>query len=243
MRIPRIHQPGPLPAHGQLELTTAATHYVIRVLRLSVEQPLILFDGSGGECAVRIVDISKRKVRVQIEGFHDREVESPLSVTLLQGISKGERMDYTIQKATELGITRIIPLITERCNVRLDDARQEKKCEHWRSIAVSACEQCGRNRIPVIDLPLPLLTALQDDQDDLRLVLDPQGGQSLASIHASPAAVRVLIGPEGGLSDTEMLIAERAGYQGVRLGPRILRTETAGLAALSLLQMKWGDLQ
>jgi len=242
MRIPRIHQPGPLATGAVVTLSDSAANHVARVLRLPVGAELTLFDGRGGEYAARIHAVGKRDVTAEVGECRAREAESPLAITLVQGIAKGERMDYTIQKATELGVAHIVPVITERCNVRLSDERWEKKLQHWQAVAISACEQCGRNRIPLIDQPLPLAAWLAQDRNELRLSLDPQAAGGIASIAEQPRQVSLLVGPEGGLSEGELAGAQRAGYRGIRLGPRVLRTETAGVAALAVLQARWGDL-
>lgn len=242
MRIPRIHHSTLLATDTVIELDDYAASHVARVLRLPVGAELTVFDGSGGEYAARVHAVGKRSVTVEIGVFRAREAESPLALTLAQGIAKGERMDYAIQKATELGVVRVVPVITERCNVRLSDERWEKKLQHWRGIAISACEQCGRNRIPLIEQPLPLAAWLAQDQNELRLILDPQAAGGIASIAEQPRQVSLLVGPEGGLSEGELVGAQRAGYRGIRLGPRVLRTETAGVAALAVVQARWGDL-
>lgn len=242
MRIPRIHHPGPLASGTVVVLSDSAANHLTRVLRLPPGAMLTLFNGEGGEYGAMLQEVGKRRVTVEIGEFHAHETESPLAITLAQGIAKGERMDYAIQKATELGVVQLVPLITERCNVRLSDERWEKKLQHWQAVAVSACEQCGRNRIPAIDQPLTLSAWLAQDRNELRLTLDPQAVGGIATITERPGQVSLLVGPEGGLSETELSAAQRSGYQGIRLGPRVLRTETAGIAALAVLQARWGDL-
>jgi 16S rRNA (uracil1498-N3)-methyltransferase len=242
VRIPRIHQPGSLASGAVVELSDSAANHVTRVLRLSAGAALTLFNGEGGEYAAHLHEVGKRSATAAVGEFSARETESPLAITLAQGIAKGERMDYTIQKATELGVVRLVPLVTERCNVRLSGERWEKKLQHWQAVAVSACEQCGRNRIPVIEHPLSLETWLAQDQNELRLTLDPLADGGIAAIADTPSQVSLLVGPEGGLSEVELKSAQRAGYRGIQLGPRVLRTETAGVAALAVLQARWGDL-
>lgn len=241
MRIPRIHQPVSLTPGAIVELSDGAANHVARVLRLPVGAPLTLFNGTGGEYSATVHEISKRSVSVRISAFVARAMESPLAITLAQGIAKGERMDYAIQKATELGVVRLVPVITARCNVRLSDERWEKKLQHWRAVAISACEQCGRNRLPVIEPPLPLTDWLAQDPSELRLTLDPQATGGIATITTAPRQVSLLVGPEGGLNEDELKAAQRSGYRGIQLGPRVLRTETAGVAALAVLQARWGD--
>jgi len=242
VRIPRIHQPGSLASGAVVELSDSAANHVTRVLRLSAGAALTLFNGEGGEYAAHLHEVGKRSATAAVGEFRARETESPLAITLAQGIAKGERMDYTIQKATELGVVRLVPLVTERCNVRLSGERWEKKLQHWQAVAVSACEQCGRNRIPVIEHPLSLETWLAQDHNELRLTLDPLADGGIAAIADTPSQVSLLVGPEGGLSEVELKSAQRAGYRGIQLGPRVLRTETAGVAALAVLQARWGDL-
>lgn len=189
-----------------------------------------------------ISSVTKRSVEVEVGQHSDIDVESPLHVTLAQGISKGDRMDFTIQKAVELGINRIVPLNTERSVVNLKGERQEKKMAHWRGVIVSACEQCGRNTLPEL-LPMQDLSDwLANSSQGTKLLLDHRSEASLTSLAVS-TDVTLLIGPEGGLSEQERQSAYRVGYQGLRLGPRVLRTETAALTALAALQSHWGDLR
>jgi 16S rRNA (uracil1498-N3)-methyltransferase len=243
MRIPRIHHPAPLTSGACIELSDTAANHVARVLRLPVGAPLILFNGSGGEFEATINTIDKRRVLVDVGSFQDKEREPPLQIWLAQGISRGERMDYTIQKAVELGVSRIVPLFTEHCGVQLSGERLEKRIKHWQGVVISACEQCGRNRIPRIDTPVTLTQWLAMPGEGLRLVLAPEAEHALAQLPAPGGPVTLLIGPEGGLSDQEIALAKQAGYAGLRLGPRILRTETAAVAALAAMLGAWGDFR
>lgn len=244
MKCPRLYVTGPLPASGPYQLDDAAAVH-LRVLRLRPGNPLILFDGRGGEYAAELVSADRRGAQVEVSGWRDVERESLLSVTLVQGVSKGDRMDWTIQKAVELGVARILPVFTERSVVNLRGERLEKKLAHWRGVVRSACEQCGRNRIPELIDAVPLQqsdSALPEQA--LRLLLDPAGGQVLDAFNHPPdAAVTLLVGPEGGLSEAELDWARSRGYRPLLLGPRVLRTETAGIAALAGLQLLWGDLR
>lgn len=240
--MPRIYHPAALASGTLIELEPSAANHLAGVLRLGVGAALTLFNGQGGEYAATIQAIDRRRVRVAVGEHHARELESALEITLAQGIAKGERMDYAIQKATELGVTRIVPLITERTNVRLAPERWEKKRQHWRGVIIAACEQCGRNRLPTLAPPCGLSDWLTQDQSALRLALDPRSAQGLASIDALPASVSLLVGPEGGLSADELRHAQQNGWRGLRLGSRVLRSETAGLVGLALLQARWGDL-
>ncbi|MCY1424703.1 Ribosomal RNA small subunit methyltransferase E [compost metagenome] len=198
-----------------------------------------LFDGSGQEFVGELVEVGKKSVQVELREQFAGQTESPLRIHLGQGLSRGERMDWAIQKATELGVAEITPLVSERCEVRLKDERADKRLAHWRQIAISACEQCGRSRVPTINPPLGLDDWLAQTAADLKLVLHPLA-EPLAS-HARPASLAFLIGPEGGLSDAEVQLAQQAGYHSARLGPRVLRTETAPVVALSVAQQLWGD--
>ncbi|GAC1630504.1 MAG: 16S rRNA (uracil(1498)-N(3))-methyltransferase [Nevskia sp.] len=237
----RIYVDCALAPGARLELPDAAARHVAQVLRMRSGEALTLFNGDGSEYAAAIETAERRSVTVQIGAQAPVERESRLAVTLAQCVSKGERMDYTIQKAVELGAAGILPLLSARSVVKLDGERWEKKQEHWRGVVAAACEQSGRNRLPPVapvqkfDAFLPTSTA------GLRLVLAPTAAVSLKTLPAA-AAVTLLVGPEGGLSDDEIARALRAGYTGITLGPRILRTETAGVAALAALQALWGDL-
>ena len=200
---------------------------------------LQLFDGSGQEFRATLVEVGKKRVVVQIDEQFAGQIDSPLQIHLGQGLSRGERMDWAIQKATELGVTEITPIFSERCEVRLKDERADKRLLHWRQVAISACEQCGRSRVPVIHPPVLLADWLKQTQAELKLVLHPVAEPWVS--HAKPATLAFLIGPEGGLSDTEVDQAKGAGFHAARLGPRVLRTETAPVVALAVAQQLWGD--
>src|SRR5512139_1267394 len=234
MRIPRIFHPGQLQLHSELELSEGAANHVARVLRMREQSPLIVFNGEGGEYQAQLTLIEKRRVVVSLNEFAPREVESPLRVTLAQGISRGERMDYTLQKAVELGISRIVPLLTEHCVVELKGERLEKRLEHWRGVIIGACEQCGRNRLPELSPVMTFSEWLNKTSDGTRLLLDHRAEGGINSLQAA-SSFTLLIGPEGGLSPEEQHQALTSGYRGVCLGPRVLRTETAALVALSVL--------
>lgn len=243
MRIPRTYLPIPLTTGATVILDENAANHLIRVLRLKPGAPLILFNGQGGEYRA-VLQTADKKGGTAVIGEHlAHDAESPLHITLAQGISRGERMDYTLQKAVELGVTRIVPLITERCEVRLEGERLHKRLQHWQAVAASACEQCGRNRVPPVAQARSLDDWLEQSHDGLRLVLDPLAAQTLTQlIKPEDRRITLLIGPEGGLSDAEIERARQVGFAGIRLGPRILRTETAAVTALSALQVLWGDL-
>lgn len=238
MRLSRFFIDAPLSL-GQHELPEAQAHYIGRVLRLATGDAVQLFDGSGQEFLGELVDVGKKAVRVELRESFAGMAESPLRVHLGQGLSRGERMDWAIQKATELGVAEISPIVSERCEVRLKDERADKRLAHWRQVAISACEQCGRSVLPVIHSPVTLADWQRDVQADLRLVLHPVA-EPLAS-HAKPGTLAFLIGPEGGLSESEVAGARSAGFHAARLGPRVLRTETAPVVALSVAQQLWGD--
>ena len=242
MRISRIYLPLPLTIGATVRLDDNAFNHAVRVLRLKSGAALILFNGGGGAFSATLADVSKREAWAQVTEYLPDEVESPLRITLGQGVSRGEKMDYTLQKAVELGVAMIQPLFTERGGVDLKDERLQRKIEHWRGIVIGACEQCGRNRLPELREPLTLHCWLaQSAEFGLRLLLDPAAEQGLRGLEPPAGPVTLLIGPEGGLSPAEIAQAVLAGFNGVRLGPRILRTETAGLAALAAMQAWWGD--
>jgi len=242
MSTPRFHLPVPLTVAATLNLPEAAAHHAARVLRLRSGDGVTLFNGQGGEYAARITAIGKHAVTVAIEHYAPVERESPLPVTLVQAVSSGERMDLTIQKAVELGVARIVPVESERCVVRLKGERAEKRVAHWQQVVISACEQCGRNRIPEVRMISPLDVWLAAEASDaLRWVLLPGAHTALRDQPRPQKPVELLVGPEGGLTDAEADAAQRAGYQPVRLGPRVLRTETAAPALLAALQALWGD--
>ena len=243
MRLTRVHVPEPL-AHGRRQTIEGdAANHITRVLRLKPGDPLILFDGRGGEHTARIEVFHKDTVIVAVGDRSTATRESALTLTLAQGVSRGERMDWVVQKATGLGVTRIVPVLTERTVVKLDAKQSERKVAHWRGIAVAACEQSGRDRIPDIATPVDLHELLRGiDSRATRALLSPSGTQRVNDLKPSQAGIVVLIGPEGGLAENEHHAAETAGFLPVSLGPRVLRTETAAVAALTLLQHQFGDL-
>jgi len=242
MSNPRLYVPSPLATQTTLALPEAAAHHAARVLRLRSGDAVTLFSGTGGEYSARITAIGKHDVTVAVERHDPVERESPLPVTLVQAVSSGERMDLTIQKAVELGVARIIPVESERCVVRLKGERAEKRVAHWQQVAISACEQCGRNRIPEVRMISPLDVWLAAEEiDALRWVLLPSADRALRDLPRPQKPIELLVGPEGGLTDAEAAAARRAGYQPVRLGPRVLRTETAAPALLAAVQALWGD--
>lgn len=243
MRIPRLYLPVPLAVGARVLLSPGAFNHAVRVLRLKAGAPVALFNGLRGEFQGVLESVSRREAAVRVEALLPREAESPLQVLLAQCISRGERMDYTLQKAVELGVAGIMPLLSEHAAVSLGDGeRLARQLDHWRGVVIAACQQCGRNRLPPVQEPRALSAWLADEVPaGLKLMLEPLAACRLTELAPAPA-ITLLIGPEGGFSPAEITRAHGAGFVGVRLGPRIMRTETAGLAALAALQTLWGDL-
>lgn len=238
-RLARFFIEQPLAAGDTVTLDEAVARHAGQALRLRTGDALLLFNGQGGEYRGSVVAI-KPRLSVAVEQFVDLDRESPLFTRLVQGVSRGERMDYTLQKAVELGVSEIVPVITSRTVVRLDAARAAKRLERWRQIVRSACEQSGRTAVPPVHAPLPLAEWLQTPVPGSRLLLDPRADRALTGVGAG-ADITLLIGPEGGLTEPEREAARRQGFSGVCLGPRVLRTETAAVAALAILQAQLGD--
>lgn len=242
MRTPRVYVAGILTTGETLPLPEAQSHYLNKVLRMDAGRPLLAFNGDGREYSARITQVGKRCVEIQVLDSQETHRESPLQTHLAIGISRGERMDWVLQKATELGVSKITPLFTERTEVRLQGERLEKKMEHWRQIIISACEQCQRNVLPQLAGTQEFGEFLSTENPGLKLVLHHRSEQSLKQLSA-PSAVTLLIGPEGGLSELEINMAlNNFHYTPLTLGPRVLRTETAPVAALTSVQLLWGDL-
>lgn len=231
---PRVYLDAPLERPGEVSLDDAPAHHLVRVLRLREGDALTIFNGRGGEWDAQFVG----KRRVRLGAFHDIERESPLRITLIQGVSTGDRMDYTVQKAVELGVTLIQPLLTKRGVVRLEGTRASARVDHWRKIAIAACEQCGRNRVPDI-LPLIDFRDYRPNGEGPRLLLSAQG-RSIREAEVGSAAT-IAAGPEAGFAPEEQAALEHAGFVKASLGPRVLRTETAALAALAALSALRGD--
>ncbi len=241
MRIPRLFCQQALAAHSQIRLDAEAARHAARVLRLREGAEVILFDGSGGEYPGRLLRIAKSQVTVTVGELLRQDRESPLNITLVQGVSRGERMDFTVQKATELGVQRIIPVQMLRTVVRLSGERAAKRAAHWRAISAQACQQCGRNVLPVVD-PIAGFDdwLARHEPGALDLLLVP--GAELLEAAQPPASVTLAVGPEGGFAPQERELLVQKGFIGLALGPRILRTETAALAAVSVIQARWGDM-
>ena len=242
MRIPRIYTSANLTVGTEIDLDEGAARHLTSVLRMSLGQQLTLFNGQGGEYAAQLTKAKKGHASVTISDFIDSSRESPLNLHLAIGVSRGERMDWIVQKATELGINQITPLFTSRCEVKLNGQRLEKRLKHWQQVAISACEQSQRNSIPRINAAINLEEWLLSCESVLKLVLHHRTEKRLADMNNASNNIALLIGPEGGLSDTEIERAIEASYQPLAIGPRVLRTETAPLAAISIIQSVWGDM-
>ena len=242
-RVPRLYVEAELHPDFKLTLPVDAAHHAARVLRLRDGDAVVLFDGRGGEYEARLVVGARGQVAARTGEPRDPELESPLQVTLVQAVSSSEKMDFTIQKAVELGVAAIQPVLSEKSVVRLSAGREEKKHARWRRVAIAACEQCGRNRLPELREAMSVETYCRTPGPaSLRLLLSPQGSPGLRNMRGKiEHAVTLAVGPEAGFSDTEERLLQRAGFVPVRLGPRILRTETAALAALAALNALAGD--
>lgn len=243
MRQVRVYSGEPLAAHSEQRLSRGATEHVLRVLRMRAGEALTLFDGRGGEYPAQLLRTEKASAVVAVGEHHAIERESPLSITLLQSLARGEKMDWIVQKATELGVAAIVPVASERSEVRLDGERAGRRLAHWRGVAIAACEQSGRARLPEVAAPCALAQALQAlPASGCRLALDPEAEATVATLQpAARLPVVVGIGPEGGWSPGDLARLRGAGFTGLRLGPRVLRTETAGIAAIAALQARLGD--
>ncbi|AOM40965.1 16S rRNA (uracil(1498)-N(3))-methyltransferase [Xenorhabdus hominickii] len=242
MRIPRIYHPEPLSVETEIYLSDDAANHVGRVLRMNHGQSLQLFDGSNQVFDAEITEANKKTVKVRILDGKLSDHESPLNLHLGQVMSRGEKMEFTIQKSVELGASTITPLLSERCGVKLDAERLEKKLYQWKKIVIAACEQCGRNRIPEIRPVMTLEAWCAENDDSLKLNLHPRASQSINTLPLPVEKVRLLIGPEGGLSAEEIEMTANYQFTDILLGPRILRTETTALTAITALQVRFGDL-
>jgi len=243
MRLTRLFHNGPLETGTAVSLSDANAHHLKTVLRSRTGQELLLFNGMGGEYLATICEISKKTLLVEIKHHIPVNRESTLQVVLAQGISKGQRMDYCIQKAVELGACAIQPVTTERCAVRQKGDRSNRKESHWQGVLTGAAEQSGRTTLPLMENTISLHDYLHRTADDsLKLVLDPLAEATLCDLKPPDQAVHILTGPEGGLSENEIFQAKESGFTGIRMGPRILRTETAGVTAIAVMQALWGDL-
>lgn len=242
MRIPRIYHPEPLSSHSEVALSEDAANHVGRVLRMGLGQALQLFDGSNQVFDAEITQADKKSVRVRTGNGRLEDRESPLNLHLGQVISRGDKMEFTIQKSIELGANTITPLFSERCGVSLSGERLAKKLQQWQKIAIAACEQCGRNRIPLVRPAMALEAWCAEQDDSLKLNLHPRASHSINTLPLPVNHVRLLIGPEGGLSADEIAMTSGHGFTDILLGPRVLRTETTALTAITALQVRFGDL-
>ena len=244
MRVNRAYIDAPLGPGLVVQLPEHSGGHLVRVLRLREGDECVLFNGDGHDYTARIRAIGKRSIEAEVVTSTRLHNESPLAITLLQGIARGEKMDLILQKATELGVNAIVPVQSERSEVKLDGARAEKRLAHWRGVVAAACEQCGRARIPQVSPPMSLTDAAAiDGLPQSRHLLSPLADTGIDAVEPAMAALALAIGPEGGWSPRDLQLLADAGFSGLRLGPRILRTETAGLAAIAALQMRLGDLR
>lgn len=244
MRVIRCHVEAPLNSGDELALPEATLNHLVRVLRLRAGDRCVLFNGDGSDYDAELLSADKRGAIARIGAARMLDNESPLRLALIQGIARGEKMDLILQKATELGVSALVPVNAERTEVKLDAQRAEKRLAHWRSVIESACEQSGRARLPTLSAPAALADAANAVAEaPLKLILDPEGEHSLGTLSAVTAtSIAIAIGPEGGWSPRDLSTLHGAGFTGLRLGPRILRTETAGLAAIAALQSRFGDM-
>lgn len=241
MRIPRIYTDQALSLDQTIELDENASRHIAKVLRMEAGRPLVLFNGLGGQYSASLIEVGKKRVSARLDEFVDADKQSPLSIHLGIGLSKGDRFEWVLQKAAELGVSQITPLFTERSEVKLNGPRLEKKMASWQQVLISACEQCQLNIVPQLLPPLRLNPWLETREDQKRFVLHHRTEEQLDATQQVDSAA-LLIGPEGGLSSDEINLAEQQSFQALRLGPRVFRTETAPLAAISILQYLWGDL-
>lgn len=242
MRIPRLYTAQALDSGTPLSLEPEPSHHLTRALRMGQGDALVLFNGTGGEYPATITGMGKKQVEVLTGELREGDNESPLHIHLGIALSRGDRMDWVMQKSTELGVAAITPLFTEHTGVKLAGERAEKKIRHWRQVVISACEQCGRNRLPAVHAPQQIDDWLTSTVADRKLVLHHRAENFPDQEDPGPESIALLVGPEGGLSDQEIGSAESAGFSSLRLGPRVLRTETAPLSALAVLQARWGDM-
>jgi 16S rRNA (uracil1498-N3)-methyltransferase len=251
--LTRVYVEAKLTSGGLVDLPPDTASHLAKVLRARPGDELILFNGDGREFNGAVETVRGSRVLASVAESRPVDRESPVAITLLQCVPRGDRMDFIVQKATELGVARIVPVLSQRCVVRLDKSQAESKAVHWRAVAVSACEQCGRNRLPIIEAAQPLLNYLGESKPDtagLRLVFEPQsephapasGGEPRATSDIAVVDVQIAIGPEGGFASDELEAFRVAGFSQVGLGPRILRTETAAIAAVVWLQVRLGDM-
>lgn len=242
MTVPRFYCPRPLAPGAHVDLPPEAAHHATKVLRMDEGDEIILFDGRGGEWTGRLHRVGKT-ITAALESFDDADREPPIRITLAQGLPAADKMDWIMQKAVELGVARLVPVACRRSVIRLSGERMERRVAHWQAVAIAACEQCRRNQVPEVAplLDLPQFLGGSGGDNGLRLILAPDAETRLAGLPKPTGPVTLLVGPEGGFEDGELAAAVSAGYQAISLGPRVLRTETAGLAALAAMMALWGD--
>ena len=241
MRIQRIHTGQSLQSGREISLEEESSHHLFHVLRLQSGDVISLFNNDGQEFEASIIEISKHGASVSVGSLSRDENPAKLSIHLLLGISRGERMDYALQKATELGVNRIIPVFTKRCVVKLSEKKRASRMAHWQKIITNACEQSGRILLPELDQPLDIASAVSTQTAHTALMLDHRSSKTLPEIKKPKESIAILVGPEGGLTSEERKLGKGAGFTGIRLGPRVMRTETAPLAAIAAIQTLWGD--
>lgn len=242
MRVPRVYHRGNVVIGQQLQLDEEAAAHIGRVLRMSTDEEICLFNGDGKDYLAQIQQANKKSVTVTVLSAQANTTESPLQIHLGQVISRGDRMDFTLQKSVELGVNIITPLFSERCGVKLTGERLEKKIQQWQKIVISACEQCGRSEIPLVRAAMELTDWCAENDDALKLNLHPRASHGINGLTLLNHKIRLLIGPEGGLSAQEIAMTEQQNFTEVLLGPRVLRTETAAMTAITALQLRFGDL-
>ncbi len=242
MRVPRLFVDQRLAPHSQINIDGVGAQYLGRVLRMRVGHHIVLFDGSGREFPAQIAKVSKRSIKALLGEATDPATESPVNTVLGLCLSKGDRFDWAVQKATELGVSVIQPLESERVDFEIPEDRINKRVAHWQQIAVSACEQSGRVKVPKLSPPSTLLHWVRTVSADEKWALDGAAGQQTLP-ETAPKTVALLVGPEGGLTDSEIGAAQQSGFRSLRLGPRVLRTETAPVVALTLVSSLWGDIK
>ena len=242
MRTTRIYQPSDFSPGEIISLSAAASQHVARVLRMQITDQLLLFNGKNQQCHATIATLDKRAVTVIINQVEELSVESKLQIHLGQCISKGDKMDLVIQKAVELGVSSITPIFSQHCSISIDAKRTAKKHKQWQEQIISACEQSGRNLIPILNYPCKLRVFIEQCKSKHKFVLHPKNAKSWHEYSSVSDEVSILIGPEGGLSELEMLATKEFQFQPVNMGPRILRTETAAISAISILQALYGDM-
>lgn len=240
MRLTRIYQPQAAQSGQIVNLSKEASGHLIRVLRMQVNDKFIVFNGEAGEFHATIIELTKSTVTVKLGEFNAVNRESPLPMTLAQAVLRSEKMDYMLQKAVELGVSRFIPLLTVHSTLKLAPERWQKRCLHWQGVMLAACEQSGRTRLPKLENPMTFDLATTAIKAEQRIILQPGAQQSLDALSRCQS-VAILVGPEGGWSENELNCARAADYHPIQLGPRVLRAETAGLAAISVLQSLYGD--